>query len=367
MGRIVEAAIRPLLQPLADPAWRYASAAIATVPGFVVRLTDEIGHAGLGYTRAMPPTGLPPAAMEALLRYLLDGVAGLETDDPQVVMEALGRQSHGQPMAVAAVECALLDLRARARGQPLYELLGACRPSKSPQARILPLKTPDDMAAYARDLLDRGYRFLKVKASGDAELDLARIRAVGRAAQERARLMVDANQSYSVDAALAVLPRMAEAGVELVEQPTHADDQPGFEKVCRASPIPIEADESAQSLQMISHLTANGIARSINLRILNLGGVGNVLKAAEMCQKAGVACRLGASFGPRLLGAFTAHLAALLPEPLFAHEIAEFEHILDDPFEGLEIENGDLQLSSRAGVGVVWRASVPQRFIAVSA
>lgn len=347
--------IRAIDQRLADQTWRYATAALATVPGFAFAIENDRGEIGLGYARAMPPAGLPPKAMQGVLEYLAEALAGRDEADVAGAMDAVEARMFSVPMAKAAIECALMDLAAKAAHAPLHRLFGERRHDRLPQSRILPLKTPGEMADGAVRLMEQGYRFLKVKASGDIALDLARLAAVAAVARGRARLMVDANQSYRASDAVAAIGRMADHGVELVEQPTPADDPEGFARVCRASALPIEADESAQTLREIQRLADERLVASINVRILNIGGARNALRAAAICKEANISCRLGASFGPRLPHAFSAHLAATLPAPLFAHEVAEFEHILDDPFEGLDVRNGELAIPDGVGCGVRWR------------
>lgn len=352
---IVKISITPIEQPLADPSWRYASAGIPAVSGLVLALTNYTGHTGLGYARGTPPGGPPLAAMQSILSHLVQDLEGRDETRIGEIMDLLDKALFGFGTAKAAIECALFDLKARTLGVPLCELFGGLRRTSMPQARLISLKSPMEMAKSAVKLTEEGYRYLKVKASGDKDLDLARVRAVSEAVDKSTHLMVDANQAYRTKTAIEAICAMADLGVELIEQPTPADDLQGLEQVARAVPIPLEADESAQTLPAIFHLASNHIVESINLRIINLGGIRNVLKAVAICETAGISYRFGSSFGPRLLQAYTAHLAMTLAEPLFAHEIAEFNHILNDPFEGIEVSGGALNLPTGPGTGINWR------------
>jgi L-alanine-DL-glutamate epimerase-like enolase superfamily enzyme len=91
---------------------------------------------------------------------------------------------------------------------------------------------------------------------------------------------------------------------------------------------------------------------SINLRIMNLGGIRAVLAAVALCESAGIAYRFGTTFAPRLFQALCLHVAATLKHSFFAHELAEFCHILDDPFVGLEVVDGALTPPPGPGCGV---------------
>src|SRR5262249_6994429 len=168
-------------------------------------------------------------------------------------------------------------------------------------------------------------------------------------------MMVEAHSAAASKAAIAGSQHWAEHGVEVVEQPTPGADLAGLAAVTRATSVAIEADESAQSLPEIARLARERIVDSINLRILNLGGIRAVLAAVTICESAGITYRFGATFAPRLFQAHCVDVAATLPPIRFDHELAEFNHILDDPFTGLEVVDGALAPPDGSGCGVSLR------------
>lgn len=138
-----------------------------------------------------------------------------------------------------AIDGALWDLECKRRGAPVWELAGLPRPKPVATAFTIGLASAQEMgdnAARARRTL------LKVKLGGAAREDIARLRAVRRGAPA-SRLIVDANEGWSMDTLREVAPAAAELGVELIEQPLPAaDDHP---LAAWASPLPLGADESA--------------------------------------------------------------------------------------------------------------------------
>jgi L-alanine-DL-glutamate epimerase-like enolase superfamily enzyme len=90
----------------------------------------------------------------------------------------------------------------------------------------------------------------------------------------------------------------------------------------------------------------------INLKVTKLGGIRNTLKAVAICEAGGVGCRLGAAFGPSLLQAVSAHIAAAFRRLEYPCELAEHLHLLDDPFTPLPVENGAVTVPSESGSGV---------------
>lgn len=350
---ITAVSIVPLDQKLTDPNWRFVSGPVSAVPGFVLHVTNERGITGYGYVRALVPLDRPPAEIRAVLDRLVPRLKGQEEAAIHETMDALDALEPGWPRIKAAIECALFDLHARTLGIPLSDLLGGRRHDSAPQLRMIALKQPDEMAGDAGRLVEDGYRFLKIKISGDPALDIARVRAIRQCVGTKARLMVDANQTYSTELALKTLPKMAEHGVELFEQPTPAADTDGLARLSEAlAPHIVEADESAQSLPQILHLASKRIVGSISLRIANLGGIRNVLAAAAICEAAGVHYRFGATFAPRIYQAQALAVALTLPQLYFAHELAEFQQLQPDPFAGLDVRNGDLTALDGPGSGV---------------
>lgn len=349
---LAKVATFPVDQPLSDPEWRFAKGGIARVPGHAIVLTDQAGTSGYGYFRAMPPWTEPIASLKATFDYLAEILP--ERDETAIgpIMDALDARLVGVPTVKAGIECALYDLRARALGVPLHDLFGGRRHNAFPNTRIVPLKTPAQMAAVAEGLVRTGFQHLKVKASGDPALDLDRVRSVREAVGPDIRLMVDANESYTPAGAIAVINRMAAFGIDLVEQPTPGDDLEGLARVARAVAVPIEADESAQDFASILRLIQDRAVESINLRVPNLGGLTRTMRAVALCQAAGVGFRFGAIFGSSIVHAHTLHLAAALPAPRFPHEFSEMALLLDDPFSGLTLDNGMVAVPSSPGTGL---------------
>jgi L-alanine-DL-glutamate epimerase-like enolase superfamily enzyme len=165
-------------------------------------------------------------------------------------------------------------------------------------------------------------------------------------------LTIDANQSYTPKGAVSAINRMAEYNIDLIEQPVPVGDRRGLKLVTDLVPVTVEADESAGSLTEIYELVSGEIVDAVSLKVPKLGGLRNTIAAARICEAAGVRYRLGATVGSRLLAAHALHLACALPGVDYACELGEFDRLLDDPFEGLEVEGGMLALPRGPGSGV---------------
>jgi L-Ala-D/L-Glu epimerase / N-acetyl-D-glutamate racemase len=349
---IRELEIEPCVMRKEDPAWRFALAASPISDGHVVRIVTDEGIEGFGYASATPHMGATAGTLKAELELFRGLLIGRDPRCLEALLYALDRSLRGAPQSKAAIDCALHDLNARALGVPLNVLFGGPVRDKVPILRILAIKTPAEMAAQAQKLVDRGYRYLKIKVHGHVEEDVARVAAIRKQVGDDIHLTIDANQSYSPKDAITALNRMAEHRIDLVEQPVSADDFAGLALVTQSVPITVEADEAAGSLREIFELVSRRAVDAVSLKIPKLGGLRNTLAAARLCEAAHIKHRLGAAVGSRLLAAQALHLACALPGVDYACELAEFDRLLDDPFTGLEVRDGVLSLPEGIGSGV---------------
>jgi len=281
---------------------------------------------------------------------------GRDPLDIEVIMADLNHHLTGANQAKAAIDCALYEIASRSIGVPLCTLFGGKFRTEFPVLRVLSLKQPDEMAGKAQELIDAGYRDLKIKVDGRIDLDAARVRAIREQVGPDIRLTIDANQAYKPKAAVRLANKIAELGVDIFEQPCNADDHAGLKFVTEHSPIAVEADESAASVRDVFKLVSNRIVDLVSLKIPKLGGLRNTIAAARICEAADIPCRLGAHVGPRLLTAQAMHLAASLPILSFACEFGEFVRLENDITEGIESENGMVRLPEGKGSGASLRA-----------
>jgi L-alanine-DL-glutamate epimerase-like enolase superfamily enzyme len=344
--------VEPCVMPLEDKNWKFALGGGATSRGWIVRLASDEGHVGHGYANSSPHMGSTFESLPAQLERFRPHVLGHDPFAIEAILHALDRSLVGASQAKAGIDCALHDLCARALGQPLYNLLGGKVRDHVPILRIVPIKTPDEMAAVAGKLQEAGYSYFKIKVHGEVDLDVARVKAIRARVGADAHLTIDANQSYSPKDAIAAINRMAQYRLDLVEQPVSRDDIKGLELVTHSVPVTVEADEGAGTLDEIMRLVSNRIVDAVSLKIQKLGGLRNALAAARICEAGHVRYRLGAHVGTRLGNAHAIHLAAALPGVDYACELGEFTRMFNDPFAGIEVADGKLLVPDRIGTGV---------------
>jgi L-alanine-DL-glutamate epimerase-like enolase superfamily enzyme len=192
-----------------------------------------------------------------------------------------------------AVDCALWELDAARAGRMVWELAGLRAANSLVTTFTLGADEPAAMAEGARKYLHA--RALKLKLTGELDLDMARVRAV-RAARPGAWIGVDANQGYRIDALNSLIPVLVEANVSLLEQPLARGREADLQGYI--SPVPIAADESALCLADIPGLA--GRFDVVNIKLDKCGGLTEALAMAHRARELGLKVMVGNMVGTSL-------------------------------------------------------------------
>jgi L-alanine-DL-glutamate epimerase-like enolase superfamily enzyme len=268
--RIADVQIDPSLVPKQDKEWKFALAANSMSEGWIVSIRADDGAIGYGYASTMAHYGAPHESVGVNLERMKKYLVGRDPRQITAILEDLVKHAVGHNQVLAGIDCALHDLRARQLGIPIYEFFGGAAVREFATLRILPIKSPADMAKNARMLANKGVRHFKIKVHGDVKEDVARVAAVREEVGPDLHLTIDANQSYTPKSAIWALSKMVEFDIDLVEQPVPASDLDGLKMVTEAVPIPVEADEAAFSLDRVARIVHERIADAISLKITKL-------------------------------------------------------------------------------------------------
>ena len=192
-----------------------------------------------------------------------------------------------------AVDCAMWELEAKRGGTEAWHLAGSRDPQPLVTTYTIGAEPPEVMVARAEHY--DSARALKLKLSGDFELDVHRVRGV-RSARPDVWLGVDANQGYTKDQLQPLVETLAAEGVSLLEQPLprgREADLDGYR-----SPIPIAADESALGLDDVAGLV--GRFDVVNIKLDKCGGLTEALLIADEARRHGLKVMVGNMVGTSL-------------------------------------------------------------------
>ncbi|WP_424987163.1 mandelate racemase/muconate lactonizing enzyme family protein [Microbulbifer sp. S227A] len=258
--------------------------------GFVtVRITDDQGRTGLGYTYTV---NAGSGAVAALARELEPLLLGEDADCIEALWQKMWWRMHfvGRSglvsFALAAIDTALWDLKAHKTGMPLWKLLGGHDPEVSAYAGGIDLYLPlEDLLAQTRDNLASGLRAIKMKVGREnISEDIARVAAMRDLLGDDIPLMVDANMGWSVDKAILAARQMAELNVTWLEEPTDPDDFPGYARIQAEGGLPIAAGENLHSLSEFRQMISAGAATFIEPDVATCGGITPWMKIARLAE-----------------------------------------------------------------------------------
>ena len=195
--------------------------------------------------------------------------------------------------ARAAVDAALWELEARRAGTTAWRLAGLT--TVHPVRTTLTVSADSVEAMTARALKYAQAKAIKVKLTGELDLDLARVRSI-RAARPDVWMGVDANQGYTLSALPTLIRGLCEQRVLLLEQPLprgRESDLQDFDSL-----IPIAADESVLSLAELPR--AVGRFDVVNIKLDKCGGLTEGLMMAEEARRLGLEVMVGTMIGTSL-------------------------------------------------------------------
>ncbi|WP_110875860.1 L-Ala-D/L-Glu epimerase [Franconibacter helveticus] len=244
----------------------------------VVELTED-GIKAVGECTPYPRYGESvDSVMAQILSVGPQLEAGLERNALQKILPAGAARN--------AIDSALWDLEARRGNQSVTGLLQTLLPQTLTTAQTVSIGTPEQMAASASALWEKGATLLKVKLD-DAMLT-ERIVAIREAAPQ-ALLIVDANESWRSEGLAARCQLLADLGVAMLEQPLPPGDDKGLETFIH--PLPICADESCHTRESLAALA--GRYEMVNIKLDKTGGLTEALALADQAKQQGFELMLG--------------------------------------------------------------------------
>jgi L-alanine-DL-glutamate epimerase-like enolase superfamily enzyme len=307
----------------------------------------EIAHGGhIGRGEGAPDDRYGESVTAA--REFIESAGDALGDDP-FALEAIEhrlRARGGSVVGCCAVECALHDLVGKLVGQPTWRLLGLADRTP-PTSYTIGIDSIEGTAERARRAAEAGYRRLKVKLGGAADLErLEAIRAVCDLP-----LRVDANEGWTVAEARDLLPALVGLNVELIEQPFPAAERDAFRELrAVAGGIPLVVDEGCHTLRDVADVA--GYADGVNLKLAKTGGIREAVRMIHAARALGLVVMLGCMIESSLGISAAGQFASLCDfVDLDGHLL-----ISDDPCEGLTLEDGRIVLSQQPGLGMEPRA-----------
>ncbi|WEK51921.1 MAG: mandelate racemase/muconate lactonizing enzyme family protein [Candidatus Kaistia colombiensis] len=317
----------------------------------IIRITDADGVVGTGYSYTIGTGG--PAIMSLIEKTLAPALIGREAGMIEQIWRDLLFMTHATSvgaitsLALAAIDTALWDLKARKADLPVHILAGGAQE----KIRLytteggwlhLPIESIIEDTLRAKK---NGFGGAKMKVGRPIHEDAARLLAVREAVGPGFELFTDANQAFSVDEAIRRARHYEAADIGWLEEPLTADDVDGHIRLCESTSIPIAVGESLYSSLHFRDYLQRRACSIVQVDVARIGGITPWLKVAHLAETFNVVVC------PHFLMELHVALCAAVPNARWVEYIPQLDSLTT---KGMTIADGYAVPSTEAGLGISW-------------
>jgi L-alanine-DL-glutamate epimerase-like enolase superfamily enzyme len=254
----------------------------------VVKVTTAGGLVGWGESHHGRAHTAVATLIETTLKTL---VLGMDANDVVGVWQRIYDKqlaSHGMGagtcLAMSGIDMALWDIRGKAAGLPLYQLLGGARKAIPAYAGGVSLgyQAPGPLIDEVRRNLALGYKALKLRVGDTVRRDVGRLRAVRQACNEEIAILTDANTGYSVEDVRRVMPALDELKIGWLEEPFPAHDHRSYLAARGFGRTPLAAGENHYTRFEFNRVIEDGAITILQPDLSKTGGITEALRIAAL-------------------------------------------------------------------------------------
>jgi len=337
--------------PLVHPA-KWSGGIRRAAPAYVLEVHTDEGIIGLG--ECVGPT-IPTIATivnEEFSQFLI-GQNPLRTELLVRRMEEFSRNwNQLGAYAIAGIEMALLDIKGKWLGTPVYQLLGGQCKKEIGYAGYLFIDEPEINAKRALEYKTQGYKEIKIKVGRDLNQDADTLAAIRDAIGSDIKIRIDANMNWNVPTAIKWIKALQKYGIQYVEQPVPDYDLDGMAAVRRAVDVPIASDESCTSVERVMEMIKRDSCDVFVVYVSEAGGLSRARTIASIADACGKWCVMGTWAETGVATIAGAHVIASTTNFAYcndSHYMLQADDIITKP---LKIVNGAIALPEGPGLGV---------------
>lgn len=364
--KITKATIRWVDIPLCHP-FTTSFTTMAAKQCLILSLTTDTGLTGYGECSAFAQPfyneEFRDGAAALLQKQLLPRLMAQPIQHPDDIYPLFAGFRRNN-MAKAAINCALWDIYAQERQQPLALALGGNKQQVETGVSIGIQASPQALVTAVAGYLADGYRRIKMKIKPGK--DYAYLKAV-RDQFPTAMLMADANSAYRIED-LPQLQRLDDLNLIMIEQPLEPGDLIHHAQLQAALKTPVCLDESITSVEDTQKMIQLGSGRIINIKVARVGGLTIAKQIQQIAQDAGIACWCGGMLDSGIARAANVAIATLsgytLPNDIAASERYYDADIIEPT---ISLTGTNVPVSKQIGLGYAVDQTNLQRFTIATA
>ncbi len=333
----------------------------------LLKMSTDEGIVGLG--EADPHVPFTEESVESItsciLKYLAPVVMGEDPEDIAGINSLMDNAVKLNLMAKGAINMACYDIVGKSKGQALHDFLGGLQRQSIPLVwsvgNELPPKTLEDV----KTVYDQGYRTVMIKTGHfEPDTDIERIRLV-RESWPDLKIIVDVNQGWDVETAIAAGHRMESLNIEFFEQPVPYWDIEGLARIRKAISIPLSVDESLLTIHDAHRIIREGAADIFSVKVSKNGGITRTKELIRLAEENGMKCWMNSMLEEGITQAASLQLG------LSSANLLDMGHAYFSPLRIAEdistysenIRNVEIFPSGKPGLGVDLKEDVVEKFL----
>jgi L-alanine-DL-glutamate epimerase-like enolase superfamily enzyme len=260
----------------------------------IVKVTASDGTVGWGESIPIPKWSYETleSVTTTIRNYLTPVLIGHDVFDLNGAHTVMDKNiaasfSPGQPMAKAGIDIALHDLAGKLTHQSLPQRWGRQASQKIKLSWTLNPKRLEDLDTLIEDGWERGYRHFNVKVAPDVRTDLELCRRVKERVPD-GFLWADANGGYDLASAFKIAPKLADIGVDVLEQPLPVNQLSGYRRLKKQGALPILMDEGVISPSTLIEFIRLDVLDGVAMKPARCGGLISAKRQIEILRDAGL-------------------------------------------------------------------------------
>jgi L-alanine-DL-glutamate epimerase-like enolase superfamily enzyme len=350
LGTVTAVDARPITAALTRP-WGADVRSISVVDVTVTVSSGAVGH-GFSWTPSIGAASVVALLENDIRQFVIGEDADARTLWPRLWHHLHEAGSGGiTTIAMASVDLALWDLFASSRGQSLSACLGIRRDSVEVYGSGVNLHySLDELVAQAQRWVDAGHDAVKVKVGKpDAGEDVERIAAVRAVIGPDRRLMLDANQRWSLQKATDTIAALRQFDPAWIEEPLLSDDIAAHVELRRRIDVPVALGENLHTVYQFRDAIERGACDIVQPNVIRVGGITPFLEIADL------AAATGTQLHPHLLTEISGQLALCLTDEVMVEDVedASFDALgLLSSAAPVTIGHGRLRSTGQNGLGL---------------
>jgi L-alanine-DL-glutamate epimerase-like enolase superfamily enzyme len=250
----------------------------------IVSVTDINGNQGFGEATIL--TGYTQETISGSWDLIQEISKNLVTQSDESNQQLLENYLESDPFTVTALATAIeLAQQKNVFSNESSESI--------PILGVVNAESLEDLEIEIENLISSGFNTLKVKVGFDVDKDSLKVKNVQKVLKDRAKIRLDGNQGYSRSEAISFIKQLNPGGIELFEQPCHADDWDSALAISKIANVPMMLDESIYGLEDIQKAADLNVATYIKVKLMKFGSYKNLSNALSLISKLGMKPVLG--------------------------------------------------------------------------